>query len=142
MLFRLLFSFQRPSRLASDRLRNLPEPFQPVNIKFQGFFRRADPIGSIREESGAPKWYCSPRPFSWRFVFGWKELPCEVKLYNKTVSCCQCFFFRAVRFLFREAPRSSARCGYNKRPLWRQRLYNFILPMQANCQGMLEVMGQ
>ncbi len=33
MLFRLLFSFQRPSRmlLRCDRLGNLPEPDQPVN---------------------------------------------------------------------------------------------------------------
>jgi hypothetical protein len=28
-------------------------------------------------------WYCSPLPFSCRFLFGCKELPCEVKLYNK-----------------------------------------------------------
>jgi hypothetical protein len=40
MLFRLLFSFQRPSclLLRCDRLGNLPEPDQPVNQKFQGFF--------------------------------------------------------------------------------------------------------
>ena len=124
MLFRLLFSFQRPSRLASDRLCTLPEPVQPVNKKFQGFFRRADPIGSIREEESRTIRYLSPLPFSCRSLFGYKELPCEVKLYNKTVSCCQPFFFRAGRFLFREATRSSARCGYNKRFPQRQRLYH------------------
>ena len=79
--------------------------------------------------------YLSPCPFSCRFIFGCKELPCEVKLYNKTVSYCQCFFFRPVRFLFREARRSSARCVYNKRLHGRQRLYNFILPMRVKLSG-------
>jgi len=96
-VYYLVFKDQAACR---SGLRNLPEPGQPVKNLFQGFFRKADSFEMARREESRTVRYLSPLPFSCRSVFGCKELPCEVKLYNKTVSCRQSFSFEPGAFFF------------------------------------------
>ena len=105
----------------------------------RGFCRRSDPWIDPDQESRTVR-YLSPVSFSCRFIFGCKELPCEVKLYNKPAFCCQCFFCRGGVFSFSRSAPFVRDCVYNKSVPGRQRLYDFIFPM-LNMMGGTPILG-
>ena len=93
MLFRLLFSFQRPSRqlLSLRQTRQSTRTGATCQHKVSRFFRRADPVDRSGMSVEHQVWYLSPRPFSCRFLFGCKELPCEPNFITKAFPAVNLF---------------------------------------------------
>ena len=134
LLFRLLFSFQRPSRRC-DRPCTLPEPDQPVKNFFSDFFEAVS--RHRRQHKPETKGLQSK-------LLTNNRLPTSVRLYSvakscaaksnfiaKTFSSVNAFFFRGRRRSAPGAPRSSAECGYSKWFPERQRVYCLFLPMDG-----------
>ena len=103
-VYYLVFKDQAGNCFRCDRLGNLPEPFQLVNIKFQSFFRRADPVDrsgmSIEHQIGTVALVLFP---GGSYSVG-KSCPAKSNFITKPFPAVNAFSFGRCVFFFEKRP--------------------------------------